>query len=149
MRAAMKALTPALLLALGACGSLTPTDDEPRPIAKSPTGQMTNSQQSQQLQNQGVINNPSSNGETLPAGLSATRAVTIDPNNKFEYADVYTTLGDPTGMRELVPYLLKPEVWTLIKCEMLSDTEKHYRFQKVSTGTGRVMPEVDIFKTKR
>ena len=145
MRAAMKRLLPFLIPALGACAGFSQSEE--RPVAKSPTGQMTNSQQAQNLTSQGAINNPGADSDL--AGKSAAKPLAMDGSNKFEYADVYVTLGDATGMRELVPYLLKPEVWTLIKCEMLSDTSKHYRFQRISTGTGRVMPEVDIFKDRR
>jgi hypothetical protein len=52
-------------------------------------------------------------------------------------------------MRALVPYLLKPEVWTLVKCEMVSATSKHYKFQKVTSNDGRSLPDVDLFNTRR
>ena len=146
MHAAMKGPFPLLLLALGACGNLT-MSEEPRTLAKSPTGQQTSSQQVQALRAQGVVDNPGATSDT--AGLAAAQPLATDPSKKFEYVDVYTDLGDPTGMRELVRYLLHPEVWTLVKCEMTSDTAKHYRFQRISTGEGRVMPEVDIFKNRR
>jgi hypothetical protein len=151
MRGVMKSLVPALLLALGACGHLTTgTDTADRPIAKSPSGQLTSSQQTQRLQEQGVSGTPRPNTPSEPLNTGASeKPLVIDTTKRFEYADVYTDLGDPTGQRELVRYLLKPEVWTLIKCEMLSDTSKHYRFQKLTSGEGRVMPEVDIFKGRR
>jgi hypothetical protein len=84
----------------------------------------------------------------LAGTQAATPAVVPDPSARFETQDVYTSLGDPTGMRALVPYLLHPETWMLIKCEMTSATDKHYVFQKISTGPGRLLPEVDIFKRK-
>ena len=63
--------------------------------------------------------------------------------------DVYVSLEDPTGMRALVPYLMKPESWTLIKCEMTSSTSRHYRFQKVASNDGKALPDVDIFRIRR
>jgi hypothetical protein len=141
MPAFMNKTLPILLLALGACGSLAPTE-APRPVS----GQQTSSQQVQQLRTQGVVDNPGAAGDT--AGLSAAQTLATDPNKKLEYVDVYTELGDPTGMKELVPYLLNPDIWTLVKCEMTSTTSKHYRFQRVSTGEGRAMPTVDIFKRR-
>jgi len=152
MRAVMKRLLPALLLALGACGSLTTGTDTAggNSIAKSPSGQMTSSQQAQQLQNQGVSNTDRPNTPSEPLNTSASeKPLVIDSTKRFEYADVYTDLEDPTGQRELVRYLLKPEVWMLIKCEMLTATSKHYRFQKLTSSDGRVMPEVDIFKGRK
>lgn len=59
------------------------------------------------------------------------------------------SLGDPNGMRALVPFLMKPEIWTLVKCEMTSSSEKHYRFQRVTSNTAQPLPEVDVFKTRR
>ena len=73
----------------------------------------------------------------------------IDTTRRFEYADITVDLGDPNGMRALVPYLIKPEIWTLIKVEMVSTTSKHYRFQKVTSNDGRSLPDVDVFKIKR
>ena len=141
----MKKALPLLLLALGACGNLS-MSEEPRPIAKSPTGQQTSSQQVQELRSQGVVDNPGATSDT--AGLRAAQTLATDPNKKLEYVDVYTELGDPQGMKELVPYLLNPDIWSLVKCEMTSTTSKHYRFQRVSTGEGRAMPTVDIFKRR-
>jgi len=136
----MKALAPLLILALGACMSF-PQED--RAIAKAPTGQQTTTQQAANLQNKNI----SQNGTV--AETPAANPPEIDPTRRFEYADVTVDLGDPNGMRALVPYLIKPEIWTLIKVEMVSTTSKHYRFQKVTSNDGRALPDVDVFKTRR
>jgi len=85
---------------------------------------------------------------TASLGLSATRAITFDTSRKLEYADIWVDMGDAAGQRALVPYLMKPQEWRLIGCEMLSPTSKHYRFMRVSTQDGKSLPEVDIFKSR-
>jgi hypothetical protein len=138
----MKTLTPTLLLALAACSAPPPTASS-QPIARVVSGTATTSDQAAQLattnagQNAAVTNTP-----TVPAPA-------IDPTRRFEYAEVTVDLGDPVGMRALVPYLMKPEIWMLIKCDMLSATSKYYKFQKVTSNDGRSLPEVDIFKIGR
>jgi hypothetical protein len=44
---------------------------------------------------------------------------------------------------------MKPEEWMLIKCEMLSPTAKHFRFQRVTTADGRALPQVNPFNQLR
>lgn len=141
MPARMKPWIPALLLALGACSASPET--ESRPIAKAATGQQTSSDLAKKLQQ----NNVSPNGAV--AETPASKPPEIDTTRHLEYVDVTVALGDPNGMRALVPYLMKPEVWTLIKCEMNGTTEKHYRFQKVTSNDGKPLPDVDVFKTRR
>src|SRR5436190_362875 len=174
MPAAMKRTLPALLLALGACGRVYSDQDGTTPTT-SASGQTTQSQTVQALQ---TVSNTatdvsqvgSSIGKTALAanaagvaqttdglatlatdlaGKSAAKGATVDLPQRLEYQDVYTELGDAEGMRALVPYLLHPETWTLIKCEMLSATSKHYRFQRINATNGRSLPEVDIFKGRR
>jgi len=140
MPAPMRTLIPALILALGAC---TSGPEENRPIAKAVTGQQTSTDQAKSLQKSNV----SPNGTV--AETPATTPPQIDTTRHLEYADVTVALGDPNGMRALVPFLMKPEVWTLVKCEMVGTTEKHYRFQKVTSNDGRSLPDVDVFKTRR
>jgi hypothetical protein len=158
---------PLLLLALGACQS-TGTDYAAAPAAGTTTTSSavqalnqvsstaaTASQTGAALGNSSVAANGAAVAQVADAlatdlaGKQAAQAAAVDPSSRFEFADVYTSLGDAEGMRALVPYLLHPETWTLIKCEMTSATDKHYRFQKISTGTGRIMPEVDIFKSRK
>jgi hypothetical protein len=137
----MRPWIPALLVALGGCvGS---SDAEPRPIAQAVTGQQTSSDLAKKLQ----TNNVAPDGAV--AETPAPKPPEIDTTRHLEYVDVTVALGDPNGMRALVPYLMKPEVWTLVKCEMNGTTEKHYRFQKVTSSDGKSLPEVDVFKTRR
>jgi len=82
------------------------------------------------------------------APLSATKSITFDTTRKLEYADIWVDMGDAAGQRALVPYLMKPEEWRLVGCEMLSPTSKHYRFMRVSTQDGKSLPQVDIFKSR-
>lgn len=77
------------------------------------------------------------------------KSVTVDTTKRLEYVDIWTDLSDPSSQRALVPYLLKPQEWMLIKCEMLSPTSKHYTFQRVTTADGRSLPQVDLFKQGR
>jgi hypothetical protein len=164
----MTRCTPLLFLALGACGSTGGADTSAAPAAGTTTtstavqalnqvssSATTASQLGSAFGKPGLAANGAAVAQVADAlatdlaGKSAARGVAIDQSNRFEYQDVYTSLGDPEGMRALVPYLLHPETWMLIKCEMTSPTDKHYRFQKISTGTGRAMPEVDIFKGRK
>jgi len=145
MRHVLKALFPALILVLGACSGFRPQATEADPIASNRpvrAGVTTDSAQLQRLREQNVAEPPVSDapGSTTPE---------IDISKKLEFADVYVSLEDPTGMRALVPYLMKPESWTLIKCDMTSSTSRHYRFQKVASNDGKALPDVDIFKTRR
>src|SRR5258706_10950777 len=139
MPTVMNRLLPALLLTLGACVPPTLGGDSQPPNASS-AGQTTQGPQSP------TVNTPNT---ASTSGSAAARPLAMDTSNRFEYADVYVSMGDATGMRALVPYLMKPESWMLVKCEMLTPTYKHYRFQKVSTGDGRATPEGDIFKARR
>jgi len=139
----MKTLAPALLLALSACAGLSTSSDQDRPIAAAVSGQQTSAQQSKKLSelNLGVDGNVTD--------TPGSKTPEIDPTRRFEYAEVTVELGDPNGMRALVPFLMKPETWTLIKCEMVSTTSKFYKFQKVTSNDGRSLPDVDIFKSRR
>jgi hypothetical protein len=169
----VKTLLPLLLLALGACQGLSSLGSDSAGAAASPQGGSTTpSSQVQTLQaisstasTVSQVGNAMGNPAVALGGAavaavadalgtrasspSAAAALQVAASKRFEYADVYTDMGDPTGMRALVPYLMKPELWTLIQCEMPTPTSRHYRFQKISTGTDRPMPEVDIFKTNR
>jgi hypothetical protein len=172
MRRIVKKALPLFLLVLGACQHLTQGSTDSGSTA-SPLGgststssavntlQQVSSTASTVSQVGAAMGNPAvaAAGATVAAVADALGTAANSPavvaamnaaaSKTFEFADVYTSLGDPTGMRALVPYLMKPEVWTLIKCEMLSATSRHYRFQRILTGTDRPMPEVDIFKTRR
>jgi hypothetical protein len=154
----MKKLTPALLLTLGACSWMFPQMTEDQGAAGAPVGQPTST--TSPAPRVGELSAPPPNkGSTVtePGGTSTSTTPTaptstppaVDPTRRFEYAEVTVDLGDPVGMRALVPYLLKPDTWTLVKCEMLSATSKHYKFQKVTSNDGRSLPDVDIFKTRR
>jgi len=135
----MKTLLPALLLALAACAA----PPENRPIAGAVTGQTTPTDQANKLQDKNIA----PNGQV--ADMPGVKAPAIDSTRRFEYAEFTIELGDPVGMRALVPYLIKPEIWTLVKCEMVSTTSKYYKFQKVTSNDGRSLPDVDVFKTGR
>lgn len=153
MRHVLKALSPTLILALAAgstlltagCGGFRPqaTEDDANAntrIVKA--GVTTDSAQMQRLKEQKVA-------EPTVTDTPGSTTPEIDTSKKLEFADVYVSLEDPTGMRALVPYLLKPETWTLIKCDMTSTTSRHYRFQKVASNDGKALPDVDVFRIRR
>jgi hypothetical protein len=143
MRHVLKALFPALLLLLGACFRPQATEDDANANTRfARAGTTTDSAQMQRLREQNVAEPPVNDapGSTTPE---------IDINKKLEFADVEVNLEDPTGMRALVPYLLKPETWTLIKCDMKSPTSRSYRFQKVASNDGKSLPDVDVFRVRR
>lgn len=154
MRAAMKALIPALMLALaagstllttGCGGSFRPQVNESegsRDARIAKAGTQSTSSQAQQLKDQNVTD-----ADPVPAPGSSSPE--IDINKRLEYVDIVVDLQDPIGMRPIAFYLTKPDTWTLIKCEMLSTTSKRYRFQKITSNDGKSLPEVDIFKTRR
>lgn len=140
MRGDMRKLVPALLLALGACAPV-PSSGENRPIAGTaqplPSAGLTKV-------NENAVS-PANNDSPTNTG----KPLNVDATKKFEFADIYVDLTDPNGMRPLVPYLIKPESWMLVQCEMTSSTTKHYKFQRLTTSDGRQIPDVDIFKTRR
>lgn len=137
----MKSLATVLLLALGACAG-TPGSGDNRPIARSaepvPSAGITRINE-----NAATPENPDT------PGIHPSKPLNVDQSKKFEYVDVYVDMGDPNGMRALVPYLIKPESWSLVQCEMTSSTTKHYKFQRLTSSNGRALPEVDVFKTRR
>lgn len=131
----MKALAAVLCLALASCFTPSSGGTSATDAGAPQTGTTT--------QSAGVQGAAAS----TPAAANAT--TTFDTAKKLEVVDVWVETGDPQGQRALVPYLLKPEEWMLIKCEMLSATSKHYRFQRVSSTDGKSLPQVDIFKQGR
>jgi len=76
------------------------------------------------------------------------RSAAVDNTKRFEYVDLYVSLGDPTGQRQLAPYFLKSDVWTIDKFENLSDTLRHYRFRRLVGTDGKSLPEIDPLAPK-
>ena len=91
----------------------------------------------------------SAQGEAPGTTESAVQNPPVDRSKKLEYADVYVDLKNPQGQKALVPYLMKPEEWMIVKVENLSPTYKHYRFQKVGSADGKSTPEVDPLLPKK
>jgi hypothetical protein len=137
--AMMKILLPVLCLALSSC--MLPSTGGSGDAGAPPVTQGNTSTQSPGAQ---------AAAATDPAAASGSvKSVTIDTTKKLEYVNLWVDLGDPAGQRALVPYLLKPDEWMLVKCEMLSPTSKHYTFQRVTSADGRSLPQVDLFKQGR
>lgn len=175
MSRVLRRLLPVLVLALGACQNLTATD----PNATGAAGLATTGSapaQSTAVQNLQTISSAATTASQVGAAMgnptvagagaavaaiadaaantAATAQTVLGTNQsqmaqKLQYADVWVSLGDPEGMKALVPYLMKPGVWMLIKCEMFSATSRHYQFMKVTAGPDIPMPEVDIFNKGR
>jgi hypothetical protein len=167
----MKTALPALLLALASCqvlsdpsgnatnpatgqtvqGGSTAPSDQVKALQAIGSAGTTASQIGAAMGNPAVAGAGAAVATLAEAVTNATRSSStprFDPSKRFEYADVYVSLGDPEGMRSLVPYLMKQEEWMLIQCEMMTPTYKHYRFQRISNGEGRAMPSVDVFKPR-
>jgi hypothetical protein len=146
----MKRLLPLLLLLLSACDLLPAllgqnggAQPAQVPAGPAPAGTTTTTPGAQATTTSAPSTTPA------PVTNGAIQTNTIDPTRRLEYVDVYTDLHDPAGQRALVPYLMKPEEWMLIKCEMLSPTAKHYKFQRVTTADGRALPQVNTFNQSR
>ena len=80
-----------------------------------------------------------------PTEAAALKPAAVDTSRRFEYADVYVSMTDPTGQRQLAVYFMKPEVWTIDRFEQVSDTLRHYRFRRLAGQDGKSLPEVDPF----
>ena len=85
----------------------------------------------------------SAEGEAPGTAQADVQNPSVDRTKKLEYADVYVDLKNPQGQKALVPYLLKPEDWTIVKVEHISPTYKHYRFQRVASNDGKALPDID------
>ncbi|HLY73135.1 MAG TPA: hypothetical protein VKU80_03370 [Planctomycetota bacterium] len=151
-----KSLPVGLCLLLSACGSLLPgySSGSGAGASTGPTGMVTGTTTaSAGVQGAAPTTTPVSTPDVPPttasAAPTATKSVTFDTSKKLEYVDLYIDMGDPSGQRALVPYLMKPKDWMLIGCDMTSTSSKHYRFMRVSTTDGKELPEVDIFKQGR
>jgi hypothetical protein len=151
MRGIMKrAAVPLLSLALSACSMIPGMNSGSSSTGYSttdPSGATTTTATSSTATSSATTTAAAT--ETPASTPTATTSVTFDTAKKLEYVDVYVAMGDPTGQRALVPYLMKPKDWMLIKCEMLGATSKHYTFMRVSTADGHSLPQVDIFKQGR
>jgi len=71
------------------------------------------------------------------------RPLSVEATRRFEYVDLYVSMGDPVGQRKLAPYILKGEIWTLDKFENVTDTLRHYRFRRMVGTDGKAMPDLD------
>jgi hypothetical protein len=61
----------------------------------------------------------------------------------YKIIEVEVDLLTPGSQRAVVPYLLKPEVWTLIKVDLSSPTQRIYRFQRLTDAAGNEIPDID------
>jgi hypothetical protein len=133
----MKAWSLAIVLAAAAACSGAPEASDRPPIASASAPQET--ALAAELREKGVADKKRPSPPESPAP-QATR--------RFDVVDLYVSQTDPTGARQLAPYLFNEE-WMLIKCEYLSPTLRHYRFQRIVVGNGARLPEVDPFKPRR
>lgn len=81
-----------------------------------------------------------SKSSSEPTGL---KPAAVDTTKRFEYVDLYVTMGNADDQRKLAPYILTSEVWSIDKFEQLSDTLRHYRFRRMVSQDGKSMPEVN------
>jgi hypothetical protein len=128
------------LLPLGLTSCIS-TSNTPSPTPTTIASGSDPVQKTEALQNAGVGPSQPQNAGPAP--------VAIDPSKHFVYADVYVDLGDPVGQRQLAPYFLRPEVWTIDKFESVSDTQRHYRFRRIAGPDGKALPDVDPFAPRQ
>jgi len=145
----MKRLVPVLFLLLPSCNVLPALLGGGNPSGDGTAATAPATQGSSQVSSSAGAAAAPATASTDPSPGSSVKSVSIDTTKKMEYVNLWVDLGDPAGQRALVPYLMKPEEWMLIKCEMLSPTSKHYTFQRVTTADGRALPQVDLFKQGR
>ena len=81
-----------------------------------------------------------SKSSSEPTGL---KTAAVDTSKRFEYMDLYVTMGNADDQRKLAPYILTSDVWSIDKFEQLSDTLRHYRFRRLVSQDGKSMPEVN------
>lgn len=126
----------ATLAALAACQG-SPEETARPPIASASAPQET--ALAAQLREKGIADKNRPGSPPAPAPESSRR---------FDVVDLYIDQTDPAGVRQLAPYLFNEE-WMLTKCEYLTPTLRHYRFQRIVAGNGARLPEVDPFKPRR
>lgn len=127
------ALAAALALTLSAC--FLPQSSRGNPLAPAAG---TDPARAAELRNAGAA--PRAVEET---GL---RPAPVDTTKRFEYVDLYVSMGDPAGQRQLMPYLIPqegPTPWTIDKLEYVSDTLRHFRFRRLVSTEGKALPEVN------
>lgn len=128
----MKVMPLLFLPALAACG-VVPGLTASRPIA-STTGEVAKTEgadlRSRQVEPQ----------EVEPGVI--LKPMSFESGRKFEVVEVWVDQTQPNAQRKLVPYLLKSDEWTLVKCEHLSVTRKLYKFQRLVTSEKKP-PEID------
>jgi hypothetical protein len=148
-----------VLAALSAC-QLSPVDPSDTTLAHAGKGNLSTTEQAQIAQKtkantiqpvgtpvpEGVGAEPTppgtpSNG--TPPALKAATTPPVDTAKRLEYVDVFVNLKDPAGQRQLVPYLLKLDEWTIVKVEHLTTTLKHYRFRRMTSPQDKPIPEID------
>ena len=130
-------VVPAVLLA----GLLASCNMSPSPDSTTIASGTDSVQKDEALRRAGVA--------PKPLEETGLRAAAIDRSKRFEYVDLYVSMGDPTGQRQLAPYFLQQEVWTLDKFENLSDTLRHYRFRRIVGPDGKALPSVDPFAPRQ
>ena len=127
----MRTLTAAILLtALSACAQ-----SEEAPVS-------ANDPQSTQLA--GAIQADRVVDEQIRTVLNPP----VDTSKKLEFVDLEVDLAVPSSSRPLALYILKPEEWTLVKMDLVSATQRRYRFQRVAGTNGRALPDVDPLRPR-
>lgn len=95
----------------------------------------------------------------LAGALQADRAVDqqlrtvllnppVNSSLKLEFVDLDVDLAVPSSSRPLALYILKPEEWTLVKMDLVSATQRRFRFQRIAGTNGRALPDVDPLRPR-
>ena len=126
----MRVASVLLSLALAACSAGPPPV---RPIATSANTFATPEAAAAQAQK-----NPST-----ALGEPALKLAPIDKTRELQMVEFTVDQSDPKSMRQLAPYILKPDVWVLVKREPLSTTSYRFKFQRLISAEGKAIPEID------
>jgi hypothetical protein len=115
--------------------------------ASSPTGSPASTSQGSVMMTPSAAQASAVQPAPTPAQQPSTgdptlKAANVTPGQQMEFVDLNIDQTDPTSGRVLVPYIQSKE-WTLILCEMLTPTSRHWRFQRITTTDGRSLPQLD------
>lgn len=79
--------------------------------------------------------------EPVTGELRIERAPVLGSGQAFETVEITVDLRNPQAQRQLVPYLIKTDVWWLMESKLMSPTTRYYRFVRATSP--KEAPEID------